>query len=343
MAKLLSLWMCRIIAGNLIIGFLCSVPLLAQRAETIMVERLVVDARITAFDGTPLTDIEPGDLEVTIGGHPARIEAVEFHRDNAFRLGVAGPEPRAGTSSTPGRLLIYFFQTDFQRVRAAGQMRMITGALEMLERLQPGDRVAVVSHDSHLKLLQDFTSDRTLLSSAIRRSIEIGATPEHVSSGEVSLSRHLTRAQARRASKPEQALLALARALMKIDGPKAIVFFGWGLGHYGSGRVSHEREWSPARQLLEDARTQIFVLDTSSADYHSLEVALRDAAEKTGGFYEKTHVFSGQAVARLERTLAGRYEISVVIEEMPRGVHPIQVKLVGRRGVVLAPSTSTLR
>lgn len=338
MADLLALWRCRIVAGNLF-GCFLAITAAAQSAETITVERLVIDAWITSADGEPIVDIGPDDLHVTLAGRRVVVDAVDFYAASDSPSSV-----RAHVrSASPGRLLIYFFQTDFQRVRAAGQMRMIARALEMLETLSPDDRVAVVSHDSHLKLLQDFTSDPELLAKAIRSSIEISATPEHKVAGEASLARNLTRAQARRASKPEQALLALARSLMSIDGPKALVFFGWGLGRYGAGGVAHEREWAPARQLLADARTSLFVLDTSDADYHSLEVALRDAAEQTGGFYEKTHVFARQATQRLERTLSGRYEISIVVEDMPRGVHPVTVRLAGRRGLVMARSTYTLR
>lgn len=317
-------------------------PLSAQTSARIEVERLIIDAWITGADGTPLENVRPEDLRVTIAGEPARVDAVDAY-------GV-DPEPlatRVEASSTQhrpqGRLLVFFFQTDVQRVRAGGQLRMMREARNMLEGLAPSDRVAVVSFDSHLKLLQDFTSDRELLDTAIGRSIAIGRTPEHTSNPRPSLSSHITRERARRAAKPEQALILLAKALMRIDGAKALVFFGWGLGRYGAGGVRHEPEWRVARQLLEDARTSIFVLDVSNADYHSLEVALKDAAESTGGFYRRTHVFPQQARSQLERTLSVRFEISVVIEGIPRGVHPVTVKLVGRPGQVLSRATWTLR
>ena len=340
MAELRTLWRRGLVTGNFLLLILATPAVHGQTSETVTVERLMIDAWITEYDGTPIADLNRDDVIVRIDGRRADVESVDF-------IPSAPRQDRDGSmvpAEPPGRLLIYFFQTDFQRVRAAGQMRMMARAQEMVGRLAPGDRVAVVSHDSHLKLLQDFTSDGGLLSDAISRSIAIAETPPHRTDGEgPSLARHLTREEARRASKPEQALLVLAGALAKIPGPKALVFFGWGLGRYGAGGVSHEREWQPARRQLQEARTSMFVLDTSSADFHSLEVALKDAAEKTGGFYEKTHVFAKQSVTRLERTLSGRYEISVIIDDVPRGTYPVEVRLVGRRGLVLAPATSVLR
>lgn len=323
----------------------CSGALHAQEragSASITVERLIIDAWITDYAGNPLEDLRPQELRVRIGGLPAEVEAVDFYRADQLRESVAGEE-EGRSPPAPGRLFVYFFQTDFARARARGQIRMMDHARGMLESLAPEDRVAVVSYDSHLKLLQDFTRDSDLLEAAINRSIRIGPTPEHHEQEPPSLAAVITRERARRAAKPEQALIEIARALEEIDGPKVLVWFGWGLGRYGMGGVAHEPEWARARFLLERSRTSMFVLDTTDADYHSLEVALRDAAEKTGGLYQQTFRLADQAVSRFERTVSGRYEISAVVEDLARGIYPVTVELVGRRGRVLTRSTYELR
>src|SRR5437868_12418496 len=79
----------------------------------------------------------------------------------------------------PGRLLIFFFQTDqFVEARLHGLMRMALQARQMLDTLLPTDRVAVLAFDSHLKLRQDFTADHAKLERAIRKAILTGPPPD---------------------------------------------------------------------------------------------------------------------------------------------------------------------
>ena len=57
---------------------------------------------------------------------------------------------------------------------------------------------------------------------------------------------------------------------------------------------------------------------------------------ETGGFYAKTHLFPGQAMARLENALAGHYVLTFAKPDLRRGEHDIDIALVGRKGRVLA-------
>lgn len=306
----------------------------------ITVERIIIDAHVTDDRGTPIEDLRPSDFRVLIDGKPAEIEAVEWIPANQPLL---DPDLDVDLENAPpGRLLVFFFQTDFNRVssRVVGQMRMITHAMEFLETLLPSDRVAVVQFDSHLKIRQDFTDDREKLRDAITRSLMIERvdTPERVPLP--SLMSRLDLGEARRAASPEKALLLLGNALTPIPGPKSLVMFGWGLGRFGSTGVRMTPDYTKARRALEQARTAVFSLDICDCDYHSLEVGLQKASEDTGGFYAKTHLFPKFAMSKLQRTLSGRYELVVKKTTETRGVHTIDVSVVGRRRVtVLARST----
>lgn len=83
----------------------------------------------------------------------------------------------------------------------------------------------------------------------------------------------------------------------------------------------------------------MFTLDVTNADYHSLEVGLEQVAEDTGGFYAKTHLFSTQALRRLEGALAGHYVLVLEAPRLEPGPHALRIRLVGRDGSVLAPPT----
>ncbi len=88
-------------------------------------------------------------------------------------------------------------------------------------------------------------------------------------------------------------------------------YVGWGLGRYGAGGVNMTAEYQPAIRALDAARTTVFVLDVSQADYHSLEVGPQNVATHTGGTYERTFHFASQAVKRLARTIGGYYVVTL--------------------------------
>ena len=102
-----------------------------------------------------------------------------------------------------------------------------------------------------------------------------------------------------------------------------------------------ESKYVAARQALESARASVFSIDFTQADSHSLEAGLGQVAGDTGGFYAKTFHFPRIAVDRLQKTLAGHYELEVRKPDIKvRGTHSIEVEVPSqRRAAVLARST----
>ncbi|HVT45752.1 MAG TPA: VWA domain-containing protein [Thermoanaerobaculia bacterium] len=311
--------------------------------EEITVERILIDVHVIDLKGNPIEELRPSDFRVRIDGLPAVVESIEWIDSTSPDEGLLVMEE--GEDVEParpagGRLIVIFFQTDFQRDRVKGQMRMTTHAIEFLDSLTPRDRVAVVSFDSHLKLRQDFTSDRARLEKAIRDAILINHPPSSEIVPNPSLFRRLPRDDARRAATPEKALYLVGNALLPIEGPKTLVLFGWGLGRYGVGGVQMIRDYSIARSALEASRTSVFSLDISDADYHSLEVGLQKVSADTGGFYARTHIFPRFAIEKLQRAISGHYVLVIKRPDGPRGVHRIEIDL--RRNIkatVLSRST----
>ena len=82
----------------------------------------------------------------------------------------------------------------------------------------------------------------------------------------------------------------------------------------------------------------MFSLDVTHADYHSLEAGLKIVAKDTGGFFERTHIFTQQALTRLAGALAGHYVLFVEKPDLAPGTHRIEVKRTRGRGTVMAPS-----
>ena len=139
--------------------------------ERVEVERVLVDARAVDDAGMPLPDLGPKDFRLRVDGKVVPLESTywvaatqkepepEGATTEAY---VVTPEPVEGEAA-PGRLIVFFFQKDFDESRLTGLLRMQKTALTVIDNLAVGDRAAVVSFDSHLKLRLDFTSDRETL------------------------------------------------------------------------------------------------------------------------------------------------------------------------------------
>jgi VWFA-related protein len=317
--------------------------------EKIVVERILVDARVTDSYGNPITGLLPADFRVLIDGKPAKVESADWIPETAAGRELADidkPQPQVNTSldepAPPGRLFIFFFQTDFARnkSRVAGQMEILQKIDAFLDFLEPDDRVAVLSFDSHLKFRLDFTDDKHRIAAAMYDALLTNEpnTPPIVPMP--SLRSHLPPDVLKKTASSEEALLVLGNALLPIPGPKSLILFGWGLGTFSGGRVWMPPVYAAARQALESARVSVFSLDFTQADYHSLEVGLGKVSGDTGGFYAKTFHFPDQAIGRLTKTLAGHYELAVRKNDTRvRGAHTIEVQ-VDRRGADVMSRTT---
>ena len=348
---------------------LLAMPAPQELQETITVSRVLVDVRVTTFNGEPVTDLTAADFDVRVDGKRAIVESAEWIDDGVVessRDGVVEPRvvesPRDGvvegnTGDAPlrfehslprprGRLFVFFVQTDFARntARVEGQMGFLPYARELIATFGPDDRAAVFSFDSHLKFRLDFSSDAAAIGQALENALFIDhpAPPPLVPSP--SLASRLDRDEMRDAGSSEEALLLVANALRPIPGPKSLLLLGWGLGERTRGGVQMTRHWKNTRVALDAARVSIFALDTTNADFHDLELGLESVADQTGGFYAKTHIFPRIALGRLQRTLSGHYELELRIAEDPKpGSLVLRVRVKKRGARVLAPSSVLIR
>ncbi len=319
--------------------------------EESRVERVVLDAHVTDARGQAIPDLGTSDFRIVVDGKEVPLESAEWiaagtpevsapalASDEIFGAPAPPPIP-ALAEAAPGRLLIFFFQTDYTTSRLNGLVRMGIQARHFLEKLLPTDRVAVLSFDSHLKLRQDFTADRGKILAAIGGSLRTGEPPTPAVEPGPSLARHLDRQGAARAVTPEKALALIAEAVEPIPGGKSLLFFGWGLQTIGGMMGPNPRDFvdlQEAMGALAHARVTIFTLDVTDADYHSLENTLADISDRTGGTYAKTNLFPAVALERVRNAIAGRYVLVFRKPEGSRGHHEVRVDLVGKKGRVLA-------
>jgi VWFA-related protein len=310
--------------------------------ENVVVERVVIPARVVDSKGKPIQDLLAGDFRLWVDDKPVALETAEWVQDDQPYSDGLTPEEATTVGLEPGpagRLLVFFFQADFATPRLTGFMHMKKRAIRFLDTLKPDDQVAIVSYDSHLKLRQDFTSDPTTLATVIHEAILLGE-PEPLWPGlEPSLAALIDPDQARRASSPEKALLIVAQALRKLPGQRSVVFFGWGLGEKRGNRVHLGSAYQAARRELALGRVSVYAIDVTDADYHDLEVGLMQVAEDTGGFYAKTNIFPGQALDKLANVISGHYNLVFERPQGPRAEHMLRVNLSNRAGTVQVQTT----
>jgi len=279
------------------------------------------------------------DFRVRIDDEDVGIESVQWVSGTRPYSSGLDPRQAAGAraqAAPPGRLIVFLFQKDLSPSRVTGLVRMQKEAAKLLDTLTPGDRIAVLSFDSHLKLWADFTDDHDRLRRVVERSVLFQGHPAYAESPFPSLAAGFDRRAARRAGSIEKGLRVAAEALEPLPGAKSLVLFGWGFGRFSRLGVQMEPDYEPASRALGRARVSVFCLDVTNADYHSLELGLQTVAHDTGGFYSRTHLFTRPALDRLKGALAGHYVVAVERPSRRKGSHEIRVDLVDRKGTVMA-------
>lgn len=305
-----------------------------------------IAVRVLGPDGRAVPGLTVEDFALVVDGKPVTPSVVDWFgpaprpEESGPGTPPAGPAPTGGDVARPppGRVLVLFFQLDMRSSRLPGLVRMSRRVSDLVRSLTPDDRTAVATLDSHLELRLDLTADHDLLLEAIRPTSLFGPPPEVPSTpDEPSLLPAFDVEAADRVTSPEGAVKVIAEALAPIPGVKSVVFVGWGMGRFGRTGVRLGDDYAAAREALSRARTAVFTLDVTDADYHSLEVGLQRVADDTGGFYARTHELGWGATVRLREALSGFYLVVFPCPDPQRKSHTLKVRLRNRAGEVLAP------
>jgi hypothetical protein len=309
-------------------------------SEGIQVFELAIPVRVVGRDGQLVTGLGADDFVVRVGDAEVPVEAVtwidpvdpelrkvrEMSEQQRRELGLE--------SFVPGRLVVLFFQADFNAVRIKGHMSFRHDLPELLDAFTPQDRLAVVAFDSHLKLWQDFTTDHKAVLEAAEDAYRFGARPGSPRKGNVpeSLAEHFDFAAAKHTAFVEQGLAQVAHALQAFNGQRVIVFLGWGVGH------NNPEATREAYNALFAAGVTLHALDITYADAHDLAFPLAGMARSTGGVYAATHRFPDSAVQAVTVALSGHYELSLDGSRLPPDGGHVHVELrEGLRGRIQTP------
>src|ERR1700704_1307137 len=202
-----------------VIALFLAMSALAQVQEQITVERILVDTRVTDDHGNPIPGLKTSDFKVRVDGKPASVESIEWIPETAAARELANIDAAIADVNTTldqpaphGRLLIFFYQTDFARnsSRIAGQMQTVVNANDWLDWLDSEDRVAVFSFDSHLKFRLDFTNNKDHIKDAMEQALLTNEPPPPRTVPMPALAKRLNAEAMRKAASPEAALIIVA-------------------------------------------------------------------------------------------------------------------------------------
>jgi VWFA-related protein len=317
------------------------VPRFGERID-VRLAPLVV--RVVDKRGHPVTGLGKENFTARVAGRKRPVRYVDWVESGAalpesLRELAAPARLWARPDELPGKLVVLFYQSDLQRARLKGQLMLRPQVREFLEMLEPNDLTAVVSFDSHLRLIQDFSGDLELLAAATSRAYLRGGWPPVRSLTFPSLAEHFDSEAARATASPAQALALLGDALAELPGEKVLVYIGWGLPRSSGIGAGASPDYGLAVSALARARVAVFVLDVTEADFHGLEFGLKQVARDTGGTYFRTYPLSAMAVRKLASTISGYYVLYLSVDDLPPGSHPVSIRLKGAKGALLNRTT----
>ncbi|MBV9435249.1 MAG: VWA domain-containing protein, partial [Acidobacteria bacterium] len=136
---------------------------------------VLVDVTATDHSGKPVNDLKKEDFEVRESGKPQKIVGFAFQPPPSANSTAAKPPQLApgvytnirtlnGESGPPTILLIDALNTPFR-----DQAYLRQQLVKYLEHIEPRRNVAIYTLGTHLRMIQDFTSDPELLHEALKK------------------------------------------------------------------------------------------------------------------------------------------------------------------------------
>lgn len=266
---------------------------LAQQYELkVTTNEVLVDVRVTDHKGDPVTSLKESNFKVYEDGVLQKINS--FDLENIQKLaqetGTNGKPAEINLGALPKktpqatyrqlvqnhRLIVLFF--DLTSMQIPDLMRALQSAQNFLKtEMGPADLVAVVTYSSDLRVVQDFTNSRDLLSKAIR-GIQIGKSSTLASNGSVgeaggtdSFGNEVVTQDTGDAFTPDEtefnifntdeklsALQSLANMLQSVPGRKSVIHFSSGIEQTG---VDNEAQLQATIDAANRADVSFYTLD----------------------------------------------------------------------------------
>jgi VWFA-related protein len=192
-----------------------------------------VDASVVDGDGRPVRDLRASDFEVEVDGRARRVLSADFVDYGPpvadppvvadAGVGPSATNTAAAAAPPPAQRRFVVIAVDRGELSGGGIHRAVGALPALLERLGPGDQVAVVSLPTGPRL--DFTTDRAAVTATLAR---IGAAQEDRIAHALPLRERLDASMISARDRLE-ALESVLDQLARIPGPKSLVLVSGGI------------------------------------------------------------------------------------------------------------------
>jgi VWFA-related protein len=165
---------------------------IVRSARLVQVSVIVSDKK-----GNPVTNLGPGDFTVLDDGHP---QALQFFREETNQPSAATsaslpPDTYsnqiAQRAAVPSNVTIVLI--DGLNTLVSDQSYARAQAIKFLQQIHPGEHIAVYTLGHDLRVLQDFTSDGSILAAALGKysgqpdSEVVASTPDEIETGDANI------------------------------------------------------------------------------------------------------------------------------------------------------------
>jgi VWFA-related protein len=313
--------------------------------EEIAVTEVLLDALVSDRKGNVIVGLGRDDFVVKEEGREVELSSVTFY---SHRADLTLEEKSGTTQVGSGPRFLIFFLHDNSRndTTQHARLRLVARDAEdwIRKKMLPTDVVAVLSYDFKLKVHADFTRDRDLLVTALRRA-QIGKDPggnwpsrrpetDPLADELPSLLEKMPTGKALRkeSSRFQDALRLVAQATRPIQARKTLFLFSQGFeGTISAGGWRPDLRFYPQMmQALNDANLAVYPLDLSRIGVsHSLRDSLSLLAHDTGGYYYENVTSYGSLVEVISDQNSGYYLLSYRSESPAggSGYRKVEVRL----------------
>src|SRR4028119_2388845 len=156
-------------------------PLAAQQQpqpsqQAIEGPAVLLDVIVTDPKGNQILGLTKDDFVVTENGVPQEVESVDYLTNRQLLDSREGNAPFRVERVQEDRYFIFFFDKPQDPGVLMEQLAQARGAVRhfVREQMKDTDRVAIVGHDTRLKVYTDFTSDKKRLERALKDASGFG-------------------------------------------------------------------------------------------------------------------------------------------------------------------------
>ena len=312
-------------------SLLAALPLAAQQQpalnEKIDVNLVLLDATVTDRTGQQILGLDKDSFVVREDGVSQQIDSVAYYTNRTL---LTSTEENAAFKNEHIRSDRYFvvFLDKPQEGFLYSELIRARQALEKFvdQRMQPGDRMAIVGHDVRLKVYGDFTSDKTQLRKTLNEALRFGnGLTSNPSAATDSILHNIdTSAMINRTGNVYEGLQVLAEALRPIKGRKQLVLISPGILENGQsifgGAPTESRYYKPMIQQLNAADVTVSAINLNTQS-QSLEPAIHDTLERvtadTNGTYFRNATNFETPLKKIEKDSSGYYLIGYYTKKDP--------------------------